>query len=363
MDLLGQGTYGKVFKARHNETGELVAIKKIKMEKEKEGFPITAIREINILKTLKHKNIVELKNVHTTDENEEFFMVFEYVEHDLAGLIESNITFSEAQIKSLMKQLLEGIAYFHEMSIMHRDIKSSNLLINNNGKLKIADFGLSRFYTKKEVLTNRVVTRWYRPPELFFGDIKYTSTVDLWSIGCILGELLTKKVLFPAPKELEQLDTIFLMCGTPNKENWPKVNELPNWGSVQPKYVKERILKEHFKSFPSLAVDLLDKFLALDPLKRITASDALKHEWFSSEPLPQYPTNLPIINCNELYVKEKKRKSAENINLPSKKIKYEYDNNNFKKYNYKNEDNYNQKEYNNGNRDYKNFNPEYKKKL
>ena len=170
---MGEGTYGQVYKARNKETGEIVALKRVRMDNEREGFPITAIREIKILKILNHKNIVCLKEIVTSKASEynhgkgSIYMVMEFADHDLCGLTDAGIRFTEAQIKCYMKQLLEGLAYCHKNRILHRDIKGSNLLITNEGQLKLADFGLARpFDDNNRAYTNRVITLWYRcaPP-------------------------------------------------------------------------------------------------------------------------------------------------------------------------------------------------------
>lgn len=173
VEQVGEGTYGQVYKARNKETGEIVALKRVRMDNEREGFPITAIREIKILKILNHKNIVCLKEIVTSKASEynhgkgSIYMVMEFADHDLCGLTDAGIRFTEAQIKCYMKQLLEGLAYCHKNRILHRDIKGSNLLITNEGQLKLADFGLARpFDDNNRAYTNRVITLWYRcaPP-------------------------------------------------------------------------------------------------------------------------------------------------------------------------------------------------------
>lgn len=223
IEQVGEGTYGRVYKASYTHsdgTVEYVALKKVRMETEKEGFPITAIREIKILRELDHPNIVKLKEIVTGRSGDRsgsaIYMVFEFFEHDLAGLMNSKFVFSEAQIKSYIKQLLAGLHYIHKRRILHRDIKASNLLINDAGVLKIADFGLARPVPPKgAALSNRVVTLWYRAPELLLGSTNYTSAIDMWSVGCILGEMLAHKPLFPGNTEAEQLELICKCCGSP----------------------------------------------------------------------------------------------------------------------------------------------------
>ncbi|CAM9557174.1 unnamed protein product [Heterosigma akashiwo] len=242
LETIGQGTYGHVYKASEKTTGEIVALKKIKMDNEKEGFPITAIREIKILKSLRHENIVDLKEIVTSKAPDgrlkHVYMVFEYLDHDLAGLLDSpEVTLTEAHTKCYMKQLLNGVHYMHRNKILHRDIKGSNLLINNNGYLKIADWGLARsWYEQQARYTLKVITLWYRPPELLMGCQKYGPAVDLWSAGCIFAELLHKQPILKGTAEVDQLRKIFDLCGDPTEESWPGVaRECPDWPMHEPK--------------------------------------------------------------------------------------------------------------------------------
>eukprot|EP01080_Neovahlkampfia_damariscottae_P005390 gene5390-9203_t len=333
ISQLGEGTYGKVFKSKNKKTGEIVAIKRIKMDKEKEGFPVTAIREITILKSLKHENIIDLKQVITKKDSMSFFMIFEFCKHDLSGLIDAKTTFENNEIKSIMKQLLNGILKCHLLNVIHRDIKSSNVLVTQDGNVKLADFGLSRIIqkTNEGKYTNRVITRWYRPPELLLGATNYDGAIDMWSIGCVFGELLENRPMFPGERELDQLDLIFSLCGTPTKDIWPDAFKLSGWNDISSdtknKTPYKRVLKEKFKHHDPKAIDLLDKLLELDPKKRITAEQALNHDWFWTTDKPKNPSNLPITTCNELTAKNRRKREREMNNVPlspqSKKLKNE----------------------------------------
>jgi hypothetical protein len=185
LGLVGQGAYGKVFKARERTTGALVALKKIKSEHAQDGFPVTGLREVKLLQSLKHDNVVTLREM--ISRKGDIFLKFEYVPHDLVGLLkQQHITLEHAHIKSLMHQLLQGLAYIHFKGVLHRDLKAANLLVTANGTLKLADFGLARFYYKRNTkadYTNRVCTIWYRPPELMVGLTVYGPEVDIWSAG------------------------------------------------------------------------------------------------------------------------------------------------------------------------------------
>ncbi|CAL5440846.1 unnamed protein product [Camellia sinensis] len=289
LNKINEGTYGVVYKARDKETEEIVALKKVKMTLEREGFPLTSLREINILVSLHHPSIVDVKEVVV---DKDVFMVMEYVEHDLKGLIDiMKQPFSEKEVKCLILQLLEGVKYLHDNWVLHRDLKTSNLLLNNRGKLKICDFGLSRQYGSPLITyTPLVVTLWYRAPELLLGTKHYSTAIDMWSVGCIMAELLAKQPLFNGKSELEQLDKIFRALGTPNEAIWPGFSKLPG---AKVKFVEQsrNTLREKFpaisfKGSPVLSeqgFDLLSQLLTYDPEKRITAEAALKHSWFHKE--------------------------------------------------------------------------------
>ncbi|EMR10244.1 hypothetical protein PNEG_01513 [Pneumocystis murina B123] len=293
---VGEGTYGKVYKARNRITNELVALKKIRMEYEKNGFPITAMREIKLLQSLKHPNVVCLLEMMV--EKSTVYMVFEYMDHDLSGVLSNpNFQFELSHAKHLCKQMLDGLEYLHHRGVLHRDIKGSNILLDNFGQLKLADFGLARYYHKKRDTadyTNRVITLWFRPPELLLGATAYGPAVDIWSAGCIMIELFTRKPLFPGHDEIHQLELIYDMMGTPTHENWPTVDQLPWFELLKPSEKKIGKFYDRYSSILSpAALNLLSNILALDPSKRPTATDALKHTFFTQEePKPEPPLGL-----------------------------------------------------------------------
>lgn len=296
LDKIGQGTYSNVYKARDLDTGKIVALKKVRFDNlEPESVRFMA-REIQVLRCLDHPNVVKLEGLVTSRMSCSLYLVFEYMEHDLAGLaaVCPGATFSEPQVKCYLQQLLRGLDHCHSRSILHRDIKGSNLLLDNGGILKIADFGLATFFhpDQKQALTSRVVTLWYRPPELLLGTTEYGIAVDLWSTGCILAELLAGKPIMPGRTEVEQLHKIFKLCGSPSEEYWKK-SKLPHATIFKPQQPYKRCIAETFKDFPPSAISLLETLLAIEPSDRGTAASALKSEFFTTKPLACDPASLP----------------------------------------------------------------------
>ncbi|KAJ3671823.1 hypothetical protein LUZ60_007902 [Juncus effusus] len=296
LSKIGSGTYSNVYKATEISSGRVVAMKKVRFEAgEKESIKFMA-REIEVLRKIgDHPNIVKFEGVVVSRVSHALYLVFEYMEHDLAGLAANPGTeFSEAQIKCYMNQLLTGLAHIHNHGILHRDIKGSNLLINNQGVLKIADFGLAAVFdpAQKHPMTSRVVTLWYRAPELLLGSTRYGVGVDLWSAGCIVAELFWKKPVLPGRTEVEQLHRIFKLCGSPSDKFW-KTYKLPHATIVKPQQPYKRCVFETFKDFPSSSLSFIDKLLSLDPSERGSASDALSSEFFKSKPYACDPSSLP----------------------------------------------------------------------
>lgn len=327
-EQVGEGTYGQVWSARDKQTNELVALKKVRMESEREGFPLTAIREIKLLKTLHHDNIVALKEIVTGNDQgkdgksrsaagSSIYLVFEYMDHDLTGLMDTpTIRFQEEHIKCYMLQLLQGLKYCHDRQVLHRDIKGSNLLIDNNGCLKIADLGLARSTGEEgRRYTNRVITLWYRPPELLMGTNEYDMSVDMWSVGCLIAELLMLKPLFPGKDEVEQATMIFEKVGYPTEATWPGWRELPNAAMIRdeahcvPSLVRDL---RRCKSVNEQAADLIQQLLLLDPSKRLTAGEALSHEWFTVEPVACAKSDLPKFAQSTHEFQAKRRRQATN---------------------------------------------------
>ncbi|TVU34598.1 hypothetical protein EJB05_16435 [Eragrostis curvula] len=322
LEKIGSGTYSNVYKAIDVESGRVVALKKVRVDGvgEAESARFMA-REITLLRRLgEHPNVVRLDGLVTSRLNTapSLYLVFEYMDHDLTGLTAaasasgSRLTFP--QVKCYMKQLLSGIEHCHNNGVLHRDIKSSNLLVSSDGILKIADFGLATSYDPDNMrpMTSQVITLWYRPPELLLGATHYGVGVDLWSVGCILAELLLGEPIFPGRTEVEQLHRIFKLCGSPSEDYWDKM-KFP-----QPTFKPyERCIAEKFKDVPSSILSLLETLLSIDPDMRGTATDALNSEFFRTEPFACEPSSLPRYPpCKERDVKLKyekhKRKSRVN---------------------------------------------------
>ena len=294
--VVGSGTYGKVYKTPHVYTGNMVALKKIRMEGERDGFPVTAIREIKLLQSLNHVNIVALREVMV--ERNDCFMVFEYLEHDLTGII-NHPTFelTAAHKKHLAKQFFEGLEYLHHRGVLHRDIKAANILISRTGDLKLADFGFARFYQKraKQDYTNRVITIWYRSPELLLGETQYGPAVDIWSAACVLVEIFTRHAIFPGDgSEINQLDKIYSVLGTPSRGEWPGITELQWYELLRPTSRQPSTFADKYRERVSPeAFELLQAMFQYDPSNRPTAADVLEHPYFTSEdPQPERPVEL-----------------------------------------------------------------------
>jgi len=287
IEKIGEGTYGVVYKAKNRLTGDLVALKKIRLEAEDEGIPSTAIREISILKELQHPNIVRLHDVIHTEKK--LTLVFEYLDQDLKKMLDEadgDAGLPDLDLKVLLRQLLLGVAFCHDRRVLHRDLKPQNLLINkNNQELKLADFGLARaFGIPVRSYTHEVVTLWYRAPDVLMGSRKYSTPVDLWSVGCIFAEMSAGKPLFPGTSDADQLVRIFSVLGNPTEESWPSLVDLPDF--KEPYAPMEGKGLVHF--VPKLAndphgLDLLERMLQFEPSRRISAKEALQHPYFTQD--------------------------------------------------------------------------------
>lgn len=362
IEQIGEGTYGQVYKAKCLDTGRIVALKKVHVHHGGYyGMPPTVIREIKILKRLFHPNLVEMlevvssKGVEYLEEHDvaperkssksssekiddkregykgNIYLVLEYVSHDLTGLMDVAYRFTEQQVKCIFRQLLEALQYMHEHKYIHRDIKSSNILIDSQFRVKLADFGLARnieppmldnIHDRGAIheFTNKVITLWYRPPEILLGATRYGPAVDMWSAGCILAELLLGRPLFTGKTEMEQLEQIFDLLGTPTLDSWEGFQDLKLMRTGEVTIEKQRRPKLRDKyghKMPAVAMNLIEKLLELDPNKRLTASRALTSRYFLTEPrAPDRPEDLGKLELgrggghfHEFQTKKKRREA------------------------------------------------------
>jgi len=299
IEKIGEGTYGVVFKGKNKKTGEIVAMKKIRLESEDEGVPSTAIREISLLKELQHPNIVCLQDVLMQEAK--LYLIFEFLTMDLKKYMDTNIPKDGQMDPKLMKsytyQLLQGLLFCHQRRVLHRDLKPQNLLIDKNGCIKIADFGLARaFGIPVRVYTHEVVTLWYRAPEVLLGSPKYSCPIDIWSIGTIFAEMVNRRPLFQGDSEIDQLFRIFRVLRTPNEELWPGVTQLPDFKATFPNWTTIN-LKNSMKKLEPYGLELLEMMLVYDPSKRISAKKALLHPYFNDldkNTLPAKPGEFDI---------------------------------------------------------------------
>lgn len=292
--VLGEGTFGIVLSAIQIDTKRLVAIKQFKPGKFKDGVNFTALREMKLQAEIRHVNVTELLDVYMVDHT--VHLVFEYLPLNLEDVIKcKEIVLSQSHVKSYLKMVLQGILECHNHWIVHRDLKPENLLCGPNGNIKIADFGLARIFgSPNRNMTALVCTIWYRPPELLFGAREYAQAVDMWGIGCILAELLLRVPIFAGNNEIDQLGKIFHVLGTPTDATWPGVSSLPNFIEFTPNDPMDLHLL--FSAASEDAIDLLQKCFTFDPKYRITAAQALAHPYFSNEPFPTSPHDLPRPN-------------------------------------------------------------------
>jgi serine/threonine protein kinase len=281
LEKIGEGTYGIVYKAKDKNTGKLVALKKIRPESENEGIPATTIREILLLKNLKHSTIIDLQEIiHSEDK---MYLVFEYVETDLKKLIDDfsrqNKRFSEEITKKMAQQLCTAVNFCHSKNIFHRDLKPQNILVDSNFNIKLADFGLGRAASiPLRKYTSQIVTLWYRPPELLLGCEFYDSSVDIWSLACILTEINTLMPLFMGDSDIDQIVKIYRILGVPSEEIWKGVESFPRFNKEMIKNFKPKGLSGLVKD--KKLEEIIKKMLVFDPLQRITAKDALEGDYF-----------------------------------------------------------------------------------
>ncbi|ETI20314.1 hypothetical protein G647_08348 [Cladophialophora carrionii CBS 160.54] len=323
LNDIEEGSYGVVSRARRKTTGTVVALKKLKMEHTSDGFPVTGLREMQTLRACRHANIVELQEVVMGDggrlKDVNVYLVMEFVEHDLATLLgEMAEPFLPSEIKTLTLQIVAGVEYLHRNWILHRDLKTSNLLLNNRGEVKLADFGMARYTSRPPPpkLTQLVVTLWYRAPELLLGADEYDFAIDIWSVGCILAELLTREPLFQGHNEVGQLSRIFTLLGPPTKHTWPGYQSLPNAKALHPllsnpkataKTTTNTLTASKFPYLSTSGLRLLSSLLSINPASRPSATEILNHAYFKEDPRPKAKEMFPTFPSKANQEKRRRR--------------------------------------------------------
>lgn len=305
LERIHEGTYGEVYKAKDIDTQKMKAVKRIKKETNfgVNGISVVFLREISLLRSINHPNIVKIEEIVTSESEKEasIYIIMEYIPHELRYLNKHlGIKFSIPQIKCIIYQLLCGLAELHKRYIIHRDMKTSNILYDHNGFIKICDFGLARHYHEEpKDYSGNVVTLWYRSPELLFGTSKYSCEIDIWSLGIIMAELMLNDVPFKGDSEIAMIDKIIKAFGTPDKFEWPEFQEILRKRNLFLQARKsDNILFNKLKEIglSEDGLDLLKKMLSYNPKIRISADDAKKHSWFTESPSPTKIQEMPKFN-------------------------------------------------------------------
>lgn len=313
---IGRGAYGIVCAAVNSETREEVAIKKIGNAFDNIIDARRTLREIKLLRHMEHENVIAIKDIIRPPKKDTFndvYIVYELMDTDLHQIIRSDQQLTNDHCQYFLYQLLRGLKYVHSASVLHRDLKPSNLLLNASCDLKIGDFGLARTTSETDFMTEYVVTRWYRAPELLLNCTEYTAAIDIWSVGCILGEIMTREPLFPGKDYVHQLRLITELIGSPDDASLGFLRS-----DNARRYVRQlpRCRKQQFATrFPNMlsgAVDLLEKMLVFDPNKRITVEEALRHPYLQSlhdlndEPVCPRPFHFDFehSSCTEDHIRE-----------------------------------------------------------
>jgi serine/threonine protein kinase len=272
--VIGEGTFGRVYLARKDNRE--YALKK--MNKQKEGLPVTTIREIQLLRCLEHPNIIKLLEMVVDTNANDIFMVFPFVSYDLSRFLKYN-RLTREEIKYVFHQIVRGVKYIHASGILHRDLKSANILLDRRLHVNIADFGMSRYTSKSGSYSPGVVTLWYRAPEILLGSTGYTCAADIWSIGCILAEMYVGRPLFQGDTEYSQLEGVIHVCGSINESSFPDANKLPNFHKLRLPQSPRRI-ENMIEKYGVDAAELISRMLSIDPQKRISAEEILSSRYF-----------------------------------------------------------------------------------
>ncbi|XP_042404440.1 mitogen-activated protein kinase 1-like [Zingiber officinale] len=298
---IGKGAYGIVCSALNSQTGEQVAIKKIANAFDNKIDAKRTLREIKLLRHMDHENIVTIRDLippAVRDAFKDVYIAYELMDTDLHQIIRSNQALSEEHCQYFLYQILRGLKYIHSANVLHRDLKPSNLLLNANCDLKICDFGLARTSSETDFMTEYVVTRWYRAPELLLNSSEYTAAIDVWSVGCIFMELMDRKPLFPGRDHTNQLNLLMGVIGTPDEADLTFLSEnARRYLRHLPRHPRQSF-PQKFPHIHPTAIDLVERMLTFDPRKRITVEDALAHPYLASlhdisdEPVCNVPFNF-----------------------------------------------------------------------
>ncbi|GAY38230.1 hypothetical protein CUMW_035110 [Citrus unshiu] len=316
LQPIGRGAYGIVCSAVNSETKEEVAIKKITNAFDNRIDAKRILREIKLLCHMNHENIVKVKDIIPPMDKEKFndvYIVYELMDTDLHQIIRSKQALTDDHCQYFLYQLLRGLKYIHSANVLHRDLKPSNLLLNANCDLKICDFGLARTTSETDFMTEYVVTRWYRAPELLLNCSEYTAAIDIWSVGCIFMEIMQRDTLFPGKDYVQQLTMITELLGSPDDSDlgFLRSDNARRYVKQLP-HVPKQPFSQKFPNMSPVAIDLAERMLVFDPAKRITVEEALNHPYLSSlheineEPTCPYPFNFDFeqTSMNEEDIKE-----------------------------------------------------------
>ncbi|XP_023940409.1 cyclin-dependent kinase 20 [Bicyclus anynana] len=294
LGRIGEGAHGLVFKARHLPTGREVALKKILIKNLEDGIPVNVMREIKALQLLRCKYVIKLYDMFPRGMS--LVLVLEYMCSGLWEMLHHNQQeMTLPRVKTYVQMLLKGTRYLHAHYVMHRDLKPANLLINHEGILKIADLGLARLYWPDggRPYSHQVATRWYRAPELLYGARYYSEKVDIWAVGCIIAEMITKQPLFAGESDIEQLAIVLQRLGTPTEETWPRHSELPDYHKITFPESSPMPWPDLLPGVDADAIDLIKSIIIYDEQKRISAKEAIRHAWFQTRPLPATLEDMP----------------------------------------------------------------------
>ncbi|KAF2766490.1 serine/threonine protein kinase, CMGC family, CDC2/CDK subfamily [Teratosphaeria nubilosa] len=325
LNDIEEGAYGSVFRAREEATGHTVAIKRLKRDASRDaGFPVTALREIQCLNAARaHRHVVHLREVVCGEgaARDDVYLVMDFLEHDLQTLHAEVMhePFVPSETKTLLLQLASAVDFLHDRCILHRDLKTSNILLNNRGEIKLADFGMARVVASPPPanLTQLVVTLWYRAPELLLGAKQYDAAIDMWSLGCVWGELLAKTPLLQGKNEVDQLAKIFTLCGVPNSATWPEFKSLPHARTLRlpppSKQPASSPIRTNFPTLTNAGASLLDSLLSLNPARRPTARAMLHHPYFREHPRAKPTAMFPTFPSK---AGQEKRRCAKSPHAP-----------------------------------------------